>query len=97
MDISQISYKIPKTQFTDLRKVNNPKGRSEDASVPLGRKKKAVTRVGDRGRYLGGKGDREVKRRTWSCIGWRKMTEAMSGSRKNGNREPCELQCEWTL
>jgi hypothetical protein len=80
VDISQISYKIPKTQFTDLRKVNNPKGRSEDASIPLGRKKKAVTRVGDRGSYLGGKWDREVKRRTWSGIEWRKLTEAMSVS-----------------
>ena len=32
-----------KLQFTELKKVNKLKGPSEDASVPLGREKKAIT------------------------------------------------------
>ena len=44
MDISPPKYRIPKIQSTELKKVNKLKGPSEDASVPLGRKKKAITR-----------------------------------------------------
>jgi hypothetical protein len=39
---------MPRIQFTELKKVNKPKGPSEDASIPLGREKKTIT--GDRGR-----------------------------------------------
>ena len=34
---------IPKIQPKELKKVNKLKGSSEDASVPLGREKKATT------------------------------------------------------
>ena len=44
---------IPKIQSTELKKVNKLKGPSEDASVPLGREKKAIT-SGEGGRDLGG-------------------------------------------
>ena len=37
---------------------------TEDASIPLGKEKKAITEVGEGGRYLGLKGDREEKRGT---------------------------------
>jgi hypothetical protein len=46
VDISQkekTKYRIPKIQSTELKKVNKLKCRSEDASVPLGREKKAIT------------------------------------------------------
>jgi hypothetical protein len=36
-------YRIPKIQSTELIKVNKLKCPSEDASIPLGRKKKAIT------------------------------------------------------
>ena len=49
-------YRIPKIQSTELKKVNKLKGPSEDASVPLGREKKAIT-SGEGGRDLGGKVD----------------------------------------
>jgi hypothetical protein len=39
----QTKYKIPKIQFTELKKVNKLKGPSEDSSVPIRRKKKAIT------------------------------------------------------
>ena len=58
MDISQKKkYRIPKIQSTELKKVNKLKCPSEDASVPLGREKKAIT-SGEGGRDLGGKVDR---------------------------------------
>ena len=41
-------YKIPRIQSTELKKINKSIGPNEDASVPLGRKKKAIT--GDRGK-----------------------------------------------
>ena len=59
MDISQKKkkkYRIPKIQSTELKKVNKLKCPSEDASVPLGREKKAIT-SGEGGRDLGGKVD----------------------------------------
>mgnify|MGYP006914893019 CR=1 FL=1 len=59
MDISQKKkYRIPKIQSTELKKVNKLKCPSEDASVPLGREKKAIT-SGEGGRDLGGKVDSE--------------------------------------
>jgi hypothetical protein len=57
VDIShKKSYRIPKIQSTELKKLNKLKCPSEDASVPLGRKKKAIT-SGKGGRDLGGKVD----------------------------------------
>jgi hypothetical protein len=50
-------YRIPKTQSTDLKKINKLKCPSEDTSVPLGREKKAIT-SGEGGRGLRGKVDR---------------------------------------
>ena len=34
-------YRIPRIQSTELKKVSKLKGPSEDASIPLGREKKA--------------------------------------------------------
>jgi hypothetical protein len=54
VDISQKKkkkYRIPKIQSTELKKINNLKCPSEDASVPLGKEKKAITR-GERRRDL---------------------------------------------
>jgi hypothetical protein len=65
-----IMYRIPKIQSTEFRKSNKLKGTSEDASVPLGKEKKAIIRQW--GRDLGGKvnmGDREEGNLIW-C--WRK-------------------------
>jgi hypothetical protein len=36
-------YRIPRIQSTELKKVKNQKGPSEDASIPLGREKKTIT------------------------------------------------------
>ena len=46
-------YRIPKIHFTELKKLNKLKCPSENSSVPLGRKKKAIT-SGEGGRDLGG-------------------------------------------
>ena len=43
MDIRKKKYRIHKIQSTELKKVNKLKCPSEDASVPLGREKKAIT------------------------------------------------------
>ena len=58
MDISHPSKKcrIPKVQPTELKKVHMLKGPSKDASVLLGKAKKATTRR-EGERDLGGKGD----------------------------------------
>ena len=41
-------YKIPRIQSTELKKFNNLKDPSEDASIPLGRGKKASNHEGQR-------------------------------------------------
>lgn len=33
---------MPRIQSTELKKVNNPKGPSEDASIPIQREKKGI-------------------------------------------------------
>jgi hypothetical protein len=40
-----IKTQNPKLQSTELKKINKQKFPSEDASIPLGREKKAFTRV----------------------------------------------------
>jgi hypothetical protein len=55
-------YQKPKIQSTAFKNLSKLKCLREDASVPLGRKKKAFT-SGDRGKDLGGKVD-------WSRVGW---------------------------
>jgi hypothetical protein len=40
------------------------------------------------------RGQGREKRETWSYIGWGKMSEALSASRKNRNRQPPEV-CVW--
>jgi hypothetical protein len=42
VNISQKNYRILRTQSAELKKVNKPKGPSEDASIPLWREKKAI-------------------------------------------------------
>jgi hypothetical protein len=55
---------MPKIQYIELKKVNKLKGLSEDASVPLGRENKAITRK-EGGRDLREKvGRGEVQRGT---------------------------------
>jgi hypothetical protein len=71
--------------------VNKLKGTSEDASIPLGREKKAIS--GDRGREGPGwekrqGGEKENMIRYWR---WGDRSEALRASRKNGNRQPQEV------
>jgi hypothetical protein len=54
VDISQKTYRIPRTQPTGLKKVNKLKDLSKGASIPLRREKKAVTE--GRGREGHGRG-----------------------------------------
>ena len=49
-------YRRPMIQSTELKTINKLKGPNEDASVPLGREKKATT-SGEEGRYQRGKVD----------------------------------------
>ena len=56
-------YRIPKTQSTEHKKLSQLKCPSKDASVPLGREKKAITSE-EGERDLGGKLDR------WGFWGW---------------------------
>ena len=73
--------------------VNKLKGPSKEASIPLGREKKAITGDGmEGGRDLGGKVDREGKRGTRSGIGRGNRTEVLRASRKNGNRQPRDVE-----
>jgi hypothetical protein len=58
VDISHQKYRITKILSTKLKKVNKMKGPSEDASVPLGWEKKAITR-GEGKRDLGEEVDGE--------------------------------------
>jgi hypothetical protein len=46
VDISQKTkkYRIPKIEFTELKKFNKLKCPNEDVSVPFRREKKAITR-----------------------------------------------------
>ena len=46
-------YITPRIQSTKLKKVSKQKGPSEDASIPLGREKKATKGVGERQREGG--------------------------------------------
>jgi SH3-like domain-containing protein len=50
VDNSQKKYRIPRIQSIESKKVNKLKGPGEDASIPFGREKKAITgegRVGE--------------------------------------------------
>jgi hypothetical protein len=68
---------------------NKLKGLSEDASVPLGRERKATTRGG---RDLAGKGVRRGWRREHDqVLGGRKGLKFLRASRKNGNIQPMEV------
>jgi hypothetical protein len=57
VDIGQKKYRIHKIYSTELKNLNKLKCPSEDASIPLGREKKAIT-IGEVGRNLGEKVDR---------------------------------------
>jgi hypothetical protein len=43
-------YRIPRIQSIELKKVNKPKSQSKDASIPLGREKKAIMAGEGRGK-----------------------------------------------
>jgi hypothetical protein len=83
VDISHKKYKIPRIQSTDFKKVNKQKGPSEDASLLLGRKKKAE----DRGREGPG----------WETEGegGTGPSMAMGGWGKRQERSPEGQQKEW--
>jgi hypothetical protein len=54
-------YRIPRIQFTELKKVNKPKGPSEDASIHFGERRKQSWGQGQQkeGRiWVGGGGGR---------------------------------------
>ena len=46
MDINQKKYRIPKIQSTELKKTNKLNCPNENASIPLGREKKAISSGG---------------------------------------------------
>jgi hypothetical protein len=50
------THRIHRIQSIELKKINKPKGPSEDASIPLGREKKAIKGGRREGRTLVGKG-----------------------------------------
>ena len=84
-------YRIPRIQFTELKKVNKPKGPSEDASILLGREKKAISRGRGReepGCSRGGEGENGNIIRYWEA---RNRSEALRASRMNGKRQPQEV------
>lgn len=54
-------YSIPRIQYTELKIVNKPKGQSENALIPLGRRRKK-SREAEGGRTLGRRGDRQGER-----------------------------------
>jgi hypothetical protein len=60
VDTSQETYRIPRTQSTELKKVNKQKGPSEDVSIPLGLEKIAITGA-KRRRDMCGSREREEK------------------------------------
>ena len=82
-------------QSTELKKVNKPKGPSEDASITLGREKKAnhrEQRVGERSGGEGGKGNM-----IRYCVGVGRQSEAPRARRMNGNMQPWgEGRRSWT-
>jgi hypothetical protein len=82
VDISQ-NYRIPRMQSTELKMVNKLKGSSEDASIPLGREKKAVTVVGRGKEGPGWKG--EGKGKHDQVLGAGNRSEALRASRMNRN------------
>jgi len=62
-------YRIPKLQSTGLKKINKLKGLMENASISLGREKKAST-MGERGIWLGkGTGVGREQNMTWFWVG----------------------------
>jgi hypothetical protein len=70
-DYSQKKYRIPRIKSTELKKVKKLKIQSEDASVPIGREKKA-TKEG-RGREVpgwkrGGGGERGGHDQVWADL-----------------------------
>jgi hypothetical protein len=70
VDISLKCRNYPRYNPQNSKMVNKLKGPSKEASIPLGREKKAITGDGmEGGRDLGGKVDREGKRGTRSGIG----------------------------
>jgi hypothetical protein len=47
-------YKIPRTHSIKLKKINSPKGLSEDTSIPFGKEKKTITGEGrEEGSWVG--------------------------------------------
>ena len=67
--------RISRIQSTELKKVNKPKDPNKVASIPLGggrgeRRQSQWRRGGEEGRYLCGRGDREVKGEHDSIGGW---------------------------
>ena len=82
-------YRIPRIQFTELKKVSKMKVPNEDASIPLSRETKLIMTY--RGKEepewkRGQLGEKENMIRYLGC-----RTEALRASRKNGNRQPGEV------
>jgi hypothetical protein len=92
VDISQKKCRIPTTQLTGIKNVNNLKDPSEDASISIENEKKSTT-GGERGggarvRKGIGRGEGEYNQ---VGIEWGKRNEATRTSRKNGNRQTLEV------
>jgi hypothetical protein len=101
VDISQKKDRIPSIQFIELNKVNKPKGPSEDASIPLGREKKAIMwgegAQMEGGTWRGGEGTGMGKGDHDQVLGGVSRSETLRASRKNGNRQPWKVEDGGTL
>ena len=64
-----------------------PKVTSRDASVPLGREKKAIRKRREGGTWVG-KGTGQGIGKHDQVLGEGNRTEVLRASRKNGNRQP---------
>ena len=84
-------YRIPRIQSTDLKMVNKQKDSSEDASISLGREKKAITGMVVQGKVSLGEGTGRGKGEHDQVLGVGVRNEAMKANKKNGNRQPLEM------
>jgi hypothetical protein len=87
VNTSQKRYRIPRIQSTELKKVYKLKGPREDASIPLGRERKAITGGGKEVQTWWEKGQGGEKR---NMLGYwvGERPEALRANRKNRNRQP---------
>ena len=90
-----LAKNVPRIQSTELKKANKLKGPSEDASILLGRGKKAITGERRNGPVRGRQQawERGSMIRYWGLD----MIEALRASKKNQNMQPQKAESGGTL